>query len=70
MLSSVTGAKAPPPKKPEPAATTWAGHRPGIVSVIDLKCINVDKVSFKLGYYCLSWIQFQIEQVSKLFFRV
>ncbi|GFO44328.1 hypothetical protein PoB_007083300 [Plakobranchus ocellatus] len=44
MVSSVTGSKAPPAvKKPEPSPPDENGHRPGIVSVVDLKCLRGDQ---------------------------
>ncbi|CAL1548389.1 unnamed protein product, partial [Lymnaea stagnalis] len=46
MVSSVTGAKPPPPaKKPEPSPPDENGYRPGIVSVYDLKSFRADQSS-------------------------
>ncbi|XP_012946311.1 breast carcinoma-amplified sequence 3 isoform X3 [Aplysia californica] len=44
MVSSVTGTKpAPPPRRPEPSPPLENGHRPGIVSVVDLKSVRGDQ---------------------------
>jgi len=47
MVNSVTGTKTQPPRKAEPSSPD-NGHRPGIVSIIDVQNIAQDHVSHNL----------------------
>ena len=46
MVSSVTGSKPPHVQKKSESPPLDNGHRPGIVSIVDVQSVTADHVSF------------------------